>query len=96
MGELQGVRAGKADAGAEGRNVPEMPPAGDGHAGQPAADPVNREPRGRKVWVAFNPDGSDLVLFGREIDGYRYASENGMRCKAVEYGVPVMEQIGTS
>lgn len=91
MGELQGVRSGKAEKAAGGRNVPDVPDAGDDVPGQ--SDPGVRS-RVRQVWCAYTPDGTELVLFGRELEGYRYAADNGMRCKPVAFGQSVMQQIG--
>jgi hypothetical protein len=101
MGELQGVRSGKADKGAEGRDLPEMPDAGaDAVAGQPAAgelaEPSEVKSRVRQVWGAYTLDdnGLELVLFGRELEGYRHAANNGMRCKPIQFGKSVMQQLG--
>jgi len=46
------------------------------------------------VWCAYNADGSAFVLFGQEIEAMRYAIEHHHDgCKAVEYGVPLLDQI---
>jgi hypothetical protein len=48
----------------------------------------------KKLWCAYNSDGSAFVLFGQEIEAMRYAIEHHHDgCKAVEYGVPLLEQI---
>lgn len=91
MGELQGVRSSKADKDADGRKLPDVPDAGDAMPGQSATEVKNRV---RQVWCAYTPDGTELVLFGRELEGYRYAADNGMRCKPVAFGQSVMQQIG--
>jgi hypothetical protein len=94
MGELQGVRSGKADKGAAGRDLPAVPDAGDDVAGQSDLhNAAGVRSRVRQVWGAYAPDGTDLVLFGRELEGLRYAAANGMRCKALDFGRSVMEQI---
>jgi hypothetical protein len=51
-----------------------------------------RSPKPGDVWCAFKPDGSDFVLFGRELTALRYATQNGMLCRAVAYGKSLKEQ----
>jgi hypothetical protein len=97
MGELQGVRSGKADKGAEGRDLPEMPDAGADVAGQSdLQNAAGVKSRVRQVWGAYTLDdnGLELVLFGRELEGYRHAANNGMRCKPIQFGKSVMQQLG--
>jgi hypothetical protein len=52
--------------------------------------------RVRQVWGAYTLDdnGLELVLFGRELEGYRHAANNGMRCKPIQFGKSVMQQLG--
>ena len=48
----------------------------------------------RRVWCAYNADGSCFVLFGQELAAMRYAVEHSMNgCRAMELGVPLQEQI---
>lgn len=48
----------------------------------------------RRVWCAYNADGSAFVLFGQELQAMRYAVDNHLDgCKAVEFGVPLLDQI---
>jgi len=97
MGELQAVRAGKAEKGADRRDLPEMPADGADDAAQPAArheQADNLTPsHARQIWCAYPSDFTDVVLFGLEIKALRYAAANGMRCKAVDLGRSVMDQI---
>ena len=48
----------------------------------------------RHVWCCYDkPLGEKFVLFGAELAALRYAAENTMFCKAVQFGVPIQEQL---
>lgn len=49
-------------------------------------------PRPTGVWVAYHADWSAVVLFATEVKALRYAVENSMQVKFMEYGVPLREQ----
>jgi hypothetical protein len=50
--------------------------------------------KSRRVWCAYNKDGSAFVLFGQELQAMRYAVDNHLDgCKPVEFGVPLLDQI---
>jgi hypothetical protein len=52
------------------------------------------EVKSRRVWCAYNADGSCFVLFGQEVAAMRYALEHHLDgCRAVEFGVPLLDQI---
>lgn len=48
---------------------------------------------GAGVWVAYYSDMSSLVLFDDELACLRYAVENHMQAKYMQYGQPVREQM---
>lgn len=45
------------------------------------------------VWVAYYVDLSSIVMFERELACLRYATENHMEAKFMEYGKPIREQM---
>ena len=97
MGEVRGVQSAKADkAAGPGRDLPVVSTEDAHDPAEPAAagstDHVTPS-RVRQVWCAYQEDGSELVLFGRELDGLRYAASHGLRCKALDFGRSVIEQI---
>jgi hypothetical protein len=49
--------------------------------------------KARQIWCAYEPDGSEFVLFGAELAALRYATEHHMSCRAVRFGVPLREQV---
>jgi len=51
--------------------------------------------RHRVVWCAYeeNKHEGTVVLFGNELTALRYAADNHMRCKAVDFGVPLLDQL---
>jgi hypothetical protein len=60
------------------------------------ADPKagkDRAKTARKIWCAYSTDGSDFVIFGAELTALRYATEHGMLCKPVGFGVSLKDQL---
>lgn len=43
------------------------------------------------VWVAYYPDGSELIIFNSEIEVLRTAVEGGMRAGFWPFGTPFTE-----
>jgi hypothetical protein len=67
--------------------------AGRELAGRVASRRARAEAGKRRVWCAFEADGSDFVLFGQQLPALEYAVNHHMGCKAVEFGMSLREQI---
>ncbi len=46
-----------------------------------------------RFWFVYYHDLSGFAVFDDEIKALRYAVENGMQCKEMQYGEDVREQI---
>ena len=68
---------------------PKPPKEPQTRAGREQADRV----KARRIWCAYETDGSEFVLFGTELDALRYAAHHHMDCRAVRFGVPLREQV---
>lgn len=64
---------------------------------EPTKSPAKRSGDSqRRVWCAFHADGSDFVVFGRELEALRYATAHGMGVKPVEFGKSLIDQVQVS
>ncbi|HVQ84670.1 MAG TPA: hypothetical protein VMS84_07950 [Mycobacterium sp.] len=68
--------------------------AGREQARRVAERKAKEDAKSRRIWCAYNADGSSFVLFGQKMQALEYAIEHHHDgCKAVEFGVPLLDQI---
>lgn len=53
----------------------------------------NKDRAPRVIWLAYYDDLSDFAFFGRKIDALSHAVDKGMKCKGIEPGKSIREQL---